>query len=607
MISNTIIYYLNYLVNGLLWLTEETFWVQLFGEQLFQLVNKYISNEFVFLSLIYYINSNQHILGFFSHIKIKCLTYWYCTIKISEKEENGYKSIESFIASQLSNRRLRYAEAKVKETIIVGAEYDYIPDSHKMTPKLELFPADKKQEFTYDGHKFWVEIGSDSDENQRGNGNQLSEMLNMLNQSNTMSITMRTRDVNVLKAYMEEWIQIQFEKKYGKMLIYKSCASGYNQGWVQLCAKDLRPLDSVLLKQGQKEALFKDIRLFRHRKEWYNKLGVPYRRGILLYGPPGTGKTSCVQAIASQLKMNVAILSITSKMDDESVQYHLRTLPYNTILLIEDIDHCQGFKITSGKKKSKKQTHDDVNEDNNDNEDIGNGGSGGSSEGTVTMTGILNALDGVVAQEGSIVFMTCNDPTDIEPALLRPGRIDLKLELSYADKSQLKAMYIRFMASYETVPSLHHNKMVDYEQQQQQQQLDKKEKDHFKEIEKPLVELNTSSSTTPTLTPSSSTELISLPKSSSSSSSLMNEDDPKDDSIPPSSTYKTLEEDAEQFSNIIPSNHVTPAELQNFFITYLDLIQESEQPLDQIIQLIPTFLDSVKHDREHAKKVKAES
>ncbi|CAO3634673.1 unnamed protein product [Cunninghamella echinulata] len=441
-----------------------------------------------------------------------------------------------------------------------------------MAPKLELFPADKNHEFVYDGHKFWVNVSSDSDDNQpRGGGNQLSDMLSMLNQSHNMSITMRTRDVNVLRGYLEEWMQIQFEKRYGKMIIYKSCASGYHgQGWVQLCAKELRPLDSVLLKEGQKETLFKDIQIFRQRKEWYNTLGIPYRRGILLYGPPGTGKTSLVQSIASQLKMNVAILSITSRMDDEAVQHHLRTLPFNTILLIEDIDHCQGFKAS----KSGTQSGESEKDSNNSNS---------LGQDRVTMSGLLNAMDGVVAQEGSIVFMTCNDPSDIEPALLRPGRIDMKLELSYADKTQIKAMYIRFMTSYEPESEPEPESLIDNN--------------------KALIELDStkekttmdqSTTTSPTLTPSSSTEFSTL-STSSSTTSLH------------TSALSTLEEEAERFTTLIPSNHVTPAELQNFFITYLDLIQESDKPFEQITQLIPKFLDTVQHDRDHAKKLKTEA
>jgi hypothetical protein len=103
-------------------------------------------------------------------------------------------------------------------------------------------------------------------------------------------------------------------------------------------------------------------------------------------------------------------------------------MPYNSILLIEDIDHCAGFK----NKPSKDST---------------DASSSGDSSGQpqLSMTGILNALDGVTAQEGSMIFMSCNNMDDIEPALLRPGRIDIKMELGYADDDQIRAMYYRFM------------------------------------------------------------------------------------------------------------------------------------------------------------------
>lgn len=308
----------------------------------------------------------------------------------------------------------------------------------------------------------------------------------------------------------------------------------------------MRSFDSVFLKNGQKETLLKgkigqwtafireegsligrslcmiDIQLFRQREQWYAKLGLPYRRGYLLRGPPGTGKTSLVQSIASKLNMNVAILSINSQMDDELIQYLLRTMPYNSILLIEDIDHCAGFK----NKPSKDSADASPSGDN-------------SGQPQLSMTGILNALDGVTAQEGSMIFMSCNNMDDIEPALLRPGRIDIKMELGYADDDQIRAMYYRFM-----------------------NQDDKNSTD----ADEPKT------------------------KAPSASSSVSTE-----------STLTDLA-DVERFVRAIPSGYVTPAELQNFFICHLDAIEVSPNPIQHIIDLIPAFLETVKADRLHAEK-----
>ena len=62
----------------------------------------------------------------------------------------------------------------------------------------------------------------------------------------------------------------------------------------------------------------------------------------------------------------------------------------------------------------------------------------------VTFSGLLNALDGVRSQEGRILFMTTNHREKLDPALLRPGRCDVQVELKNASFKQMKEMYERF-------------------------------------------------------------------------------------------------------------------------------------------------------------------
>ena len=56
----------------------------------------------------------------------------------------------------------------------------------------------------------------------------------------------------------------------------------------------------------------------------------------------------------------------------------------------------------------------------------------------------MNALDGVVASEERIIFMTTNHPERLDPALLRPGRVDVKEYLGHATHYQMKQMFLRF-------------------------------------------------------------------------------------------------------------------------------------------------------------------
>jgi chaperone BCS1 len=156
--------------------------------------------------------------------------------------------------------------------------------------------------------------------------------------------------------------------------------------------------------------------MFLQRRDWYLERGLPYRRGYLLHGPPGTGKSSAVLAVASALRMDLALLSLSgSSLDDNELGQLLSQVPANAIVLIEDIDCAFHQRKESADKVSR-----------------------------LTFSGLLNALDGVAAGEGRILFATTNHPEQLDPALIRPGRIDRKLEIGLADRDQLRRIFERF-------------------------------------------------------------------------------------------------------------------------------------------------------------------
>lgn len=62
----------------------------------------------------------------------------------------------------------------------------------------------------------------------------------------------------------------------------------------------------------------------------------------------------------------------------------------------------------------------------------------------MTFSGLLNCLDGVASTEERLVFMTTNYLDRLDPALIRPGRIDVKKEIGHATPHQLYLMFRRF-------------------------------------------------------------------------------------------------------------------------------------------------------------------
>jgi mitochondrial chaperone BCS1 len=185
--------------------------------------------------------------------------------------------------------------------------------------------------------------------------------------------------------------------------------------WSSACWQHKRPLGSLVLAEGVLEDVLADLREFYRSSAWYAERGIPYRRGYLLHGPPGTGKTTMVLALAGELKLSVASLSLSNRLlSDDGLRTLVDCLPAATLLLIEDVD-CVF--------KDRRST---------------------DSETGVTLSGLLNALDGVSSRDGRVLFMTTNHPERLDPALIRPGRVDRKIELDHATPDQSRRLFLWF-------------------------------------------------------------------------------------------------------------------------------------------------------------------
>lgn len=188
--------------------------------------------------------------------------------------------------------------------------------------------------------------------------------------------------------------------------------------WQAATTVPRRPIESVILRHGVAESLIRDADTFLKSKQWYRDRSIPWRRGYLLHGEPGCGKSSIAHALASHLRMNVAVLSLASVCGDAALRNLLNSMPPRCLLLIEDIDAA--FAKREGKEVE-----------------------------LVTFSGLLNAIDGIAAAEGRILVMTTNHADKIDPALRRPGRADMDVHVELADASQAKRMFLRFFPGSE--------------------------------------------------------------------------------------------------------------------------------------------------------------
>ncbi|ETW78392.1 AAA+-type ATPase [Heterobasidion irregulare TC 32-1] len=179
--------------------------------------------------------------------------------------------------------------------------------------------------------------------------------------------------------------------------------------------------------------MFTDVEQFLDPKteSWYHKKGVPYHRGYLLYGPPGSGKTSTVHALASRFDLEVYVVSISgAKISDVSLGKLISSIPKGAILLIEDIDCIfpPSFRNDSTRLDPHGLPLSDPFE----------------GQSRVTLSGMLNMLDGAASESGRIVFATTNHLEALDPALIRAGRFDVKVEYKLASPEQGIALFRHF-------------------------------------------------------------------------------------------------------------------------------------------------------------------
>ena len=204
-----------------------------------------------------------------------------------------------------------------------------------------------------------------------------------------------------------------------------------NSTWRHMSDIIPRAINSVVIEDGVKEKIIAQIEQYQSKRQWYLDKGLPYKLTYVLHGPTGTGKTSLIKALAGHFQKSICILSLNS-VSDESISRALSSMPKNSFLLIEDFDSASAVSKRSGVEGEKKNE---------------------PSEGLalmektmtgLTLSGVLNAFDGIVSLDDRLIFMTTNVIDKIDAAVIRPGRVDHVVEIGLLKDSTIK-QYIAMM------------------------------------------------------------------------------------------------------------------------------------------------------------------
>ncbi|OEL33817.1 AAA-ATPase ASD, mitochondrial [Dichanthelium oligosanthes] len=208
----------------------------------------------------------------------------------------------------------------------------------------------------------------------------------------------------------------------------------YEEVWTHVPFDHPKTFDKLAMDPAKKKEIIDDLEMFRNGKKYHNRVGKPWKRGYLLYGPPGTGKSTMVAAIANYLDYDVYDFELTSVKTNTELRKLLIETKSKSIMVFEDID-CS-LDLT-GKRKSKEE------EDKDDDEEKSADPRGASKKDTkskVTLSGLLNFIDGLwsACGEERLIVFTTNHVEKLDPALIRTGRMDKKIEMSYCDAESFR-------------------------------------------------------------------------------------------------------------------------------------------------------------------------
>jgi len=169
---------------------------------------------------------------------------------------------------------------------------------------------------------------------------------------------------------------------------------------------------------------------------------------ILLYGKPGCGKSSIIKAISTYTGYSIIEVKLSLMNDDNE----LKSLFFNPLLKVETGDKIKYIDVPLNKRlfilEDIDADHDVVKTrlqpDSNLTKIL-------EKPSKLTLSGVLNTLDGVLEINGSIIVMTTNHPETLDPALSRPGRVTLNIELKTMKSKDALSLIQKYYPSWSII------------------------------------------------------------------------------------------------------------------------------------------------------------
>ncbi|OBT63018.1 hypothetical protein VE03_08189 [Pseudogymnoascus sp. 23342-1-I1] len=352
-----------------------------------------------------------------------------------------------FIATTNVNSRSWYMWAEARDNEEEGEDEideNGIPIARRKLRKLQYTPGLGTHIFWYKGRLMVFRRNAPND---RSYG--------PISEREEISISSFGRDPTKLKELLIECRKLFLDSDEDKTVIFRG---GNKPGtmsetaWVRSTARVSRPMSTVVMDESTKADLLADMRdyLHPHTQRWYWNRGIPYRRGYLLYGAPGTGKSSLSLAIAGYFKLKIYIVSLNSpSMNEESLGTLFSELPQRCVVLLDDIDTAGLTNARNSEASEDAAATTAVKKVQKDPSQPPSLVVGTPPAGRISLSALLNVLDGVSSQEGRILIMTTNHIDKLDEALIRPGRVDMKIKFQLSDAEMMRTLFTSIFTTLE--------------------------------------------------------------------------------------------------------------------------------------------------------------
>jgi chaperone BCS1 len=262
----------------------------------------------------------------------------------------------------------------------------------------------------------------------------------------------------ILNSYLDYIMEkaSDIRRKNQDRLLYTNSRGGSldsrGHPWESVPFKHPSTFDTLAMDPEKKKEIMEDLIDFANGQSFYHKTGRAWKRGYLLYGPPGTGKSSMIAAMANFLGYDIYDLELTEVHNNSELRKLLMKTSSKSIIVIEDIDCSINL---SNRKKNKNNgsavssSSVSVSVSSRSYYDSGVGDLRGGEENgnSITLSGLLNFTDGLWSCCGSerIFVFTTNHIEKLDPALLRSGRMDMHIFMSYCSMQALKILLKNYL------------------------------------------------------------------------------------------------------------------------------------------------------------------